>query len=142
MHIRALRKQDIPAALKILKENYPHTPLYVRRARHELGAMFEPGVVIPHYIVAIESKKLIGFAGICPSWMDYGFSTLFWVNVDPRFQGAGIGTKMIKLLMRQAKKHKMKYILLTTTRPAFYRHLGFRTLMPTSKTYKLMIGTV
>ncbi len=142
MRLRPLRKRDIPAALKLIKENYPHHPLFLRRARHELEAMFRPGVVVPQYIGAFETSTLVGFAGISHSWMDYDVYTLFWVNVEPSWQGQGVGTKMIRLLMRQAKQHQAKFLLFTTTRPGFYRRLGFRQLAKLHHGYVLMIGSL
>lgn len=142
MHLRPLHKRDIPTALKLIKENYPHHPLFVRRARHELGAMFQKGVVVPHYVAAIEDGQLVGFAGSSQSWMDYDIHTLFWVNVEPHDQGKGIGTKMVKMLMKGARHRGAKYLLFSTTKPAFYRRLGFRQIAKFRYHYVLMLGAV
>lgn len=142
MRIRPFKRSDTSSALKLIRENYPHHPLYLRRARRELAAMFQRGVVTPTYLGAFEKNRLVGFAGTSPSWMDYDIHTLFWVNVEPGFQHRGIGTRMIRTLMRQAKRHGAKYLLLTTTRPEFYRRLGFRSLANLHHGYRLMIGSL
>lgn len=142
MHLRGLRQRDIPAALKLIKENYPHHPHYLRRAKRELKAMFTSDVVIPTYIAAFHKKQLIGFAGLSPSWMDYDVYTLFWVNVKPSFQGQGIGTRMIQLLVTTARRRGSKFLLLTTTKPRFYKRLNFRTVAKLRYRYVLMIRSL
>ncbi len=139
MHLRPLQRNDVPHALQLIRKNYPGRPVYIRRARHELNAMFQKGVVVPRYLAAIEKEKLVGFGGVTGSWMDYDVFTLFWVNVEPHEQGKGVGTRMVRSLLTVARSHGAKYVLITTTRPSFYRRLGFRTLAHLQRPYVLMI---
>lgn len=124
--LRPLKKSDILSAAKIIGENY--SAAYQRSSTKEMRAMFEPGVVKPYYLVAEENKKIIGFGGYMQSWMDYEIYTLFWLNVQKKYQGNGVGTKIVKKLIQLIKRKNPVFILLSTDRPGFYTRFGFKKL--------------
>jgi N-acetylglutamate synthase-like GNAT family acetyltransferase len=135
MIIRKLERKDIIPASKIVGINY--SKKYELLSRKELTAMFRNYAYPPEYIVAEEDGKIIGLAGYIPSWMDYHVYNIFWVNVEPEHQGNGIGTMLIEHIItriRKIKGHMVAHmILLTTTRPKFYKRFGFKILSELGK---------
>lgn len=140
MKLRRLTKKDIPAALRIIKENYPADSRYYPKARREIVAMFHKETFGPRYIAAEEKGKLVGFGGYSQSWIDYDGYGLFWVNVQKDAQGRRIGTEIVKSLISEIQKGgRGTYILIITTRQNFYRRLGFRKIANVTAPYVLMI---
>lgn len=138
MEIRPIKKNQVAQASKIVGKNY--SKLFERKSRREINAAFTNKVNGPKYLVAEEKGKVVGFAGYIESWMDYDFYQIFWVNVEPEFQGKHIGTVLVeKVISEIRKRNNVRFILLTTTKPSFYRKFGFRSLLKFKKDHELMI---
>ena len=140
MKIRKLKPSDIKSSSSIVENNYSKT--YGNRSKKELWAMFKNKVFDPIYFVAEENKKIIAFGGYVQSPMDYHIYEIFWVNVSHKNQNKGTGTKLIQHIIKEIKKKrgndKASMILLTTTKPKFYKKFGFKTFLNRSKNYGLM----
>jgi N-acetylglutamate synthase-like GNAT family acetyltransferase len=140
MKIRQLEHKDVITASKLVGLNY--SKKYENSSKNEIEAMFTSKVCPPKYIVAEENGRVIGFAGYIQSWMDYHIYQIFWVNVKPGDKGKGIGTKMIKEIIKTIKKEKCEnkayMIQLTTTFPKFYKRLGFKKINEFKKKHYLM----
>ncbi|MCL5430585.1 MAG: GNAT family N-acetyltransferase [Candidatus Marsarchaeota archaeon] len=132
MKIRPLKKSDIRSTSKIVLENYSRR--YQLNAAKEMRAEWRNHVDPPRYIVAEESGKIIGLGGYTQSWMDYHIYNVFWINVEPKWQGRGVGTKIMQKIISDIKKKRgldktASMILLTTDKPGFYSEkFGFKTL--------------
>lgn len=138
MDIRLLREEEIDHAVAVMSGNYPDHPEYADNARIEIAAMFVPHPVQPRYIVAEEDGKLIGFAGIAPSWFDYGVWEILWVNVVRDHQGRGIGSALVQKLIDIARTEKRDMIILSCTQQKFYERFGFTFLSALPHDYTLM----
>jgi N-acetylglutamate synthase-like GNAT family acetyltransferase len=136
--LRTLSKKDIIPASKLVGLNYSKE--YEKSSKKEIDATFKNKIIAPKYIVAEEEGKLVGFAGFIQSWMDYGIYQIFWVNVEPKHQGKGIGTKLINEIIKRVKnkkgRDKANMILLTTTSPEFYERFGFEQILVITKDKK------
>ena len=86
--------------------------------------------------VAEENNKVIGFVTYT-SIPDEGQVKLSWIGVDPKFQGKGIGTKLIKKLENELVGIGVKQLWVGTVAEstvyepyektrAFYKKVGFR----------------
>lgn len=128
MTIRPLRQKDIPVCAQMVTTNF--TKKYTQASIDEMEAMFYNKGPRPKFFVATERGQVIGMAAYTISWMDYSMCEIIWLNVEPTHQRRGIGTALTEALIRQIKKKKeIKAILLSTTKPLFYKkRFGFKIL--------------
>jgi GNAT superfamily N-acetyltransferase len=138
MEIRLLRPEEVELATQLMAGNYPDHPEYAVKARSEIASMFVEHPVRPQFVVAMEGDTMIGFAGIAPSWFDYGVWEILWVNVIGEQQGKGVGTQMVQYVIDMARAEKRDMIVLSCTAPKFYERFGFRVLSPLANDYMLM----
>lgn len=127
--IRFLKtNQDIEQAVAIIVEN--HGRKYEKPARAEIKEMSAVRLDPPRFFVAEENNKVIGLAGFCGAWFDYGIYEMFWVNVKKSHQGKGIGTALINRVIKEVKKEKSsKFIIITARIPKFYEDkFGFEKI--------------
>jgi N-acetylglutamate synthase-like GNAT family acetyltransferase len=143
MEIRQMQQHEIRAAARIIGRNY--SLRYERNAISEMGAMYNNPIIPPKYFVAVEKEKIIGCGAYIQSWMDYNVYNIFWINVDPKYQNRGVGTKLVNRIISDIKAQRgldkrAEVVLLTTNKPEFYkRRFGFETLMQFERdTYDLM----
>lgn len=131
---RKLTPSDIDACLGIMKENYPAE--YEKHWEDVLPKDLSDilNQVCPSgCLLALLDEAIIGFG----CYSKYKEKTnaqeniwgLTWVNISPLQQGKGIGIKLIKELERTIKQYDTEkfHIVLETTKPAFYRKLGYKT---------------
>ena len=129
MRFRKAKKEDIYKMFEILKINSPKYPK--KLAFQELNEMFSKSLLKPTYIVAVDKKEILAFGGFISSWIDNLVFSIFWVNTDSKYQGQGIGPKLINDLIDRIKKIKevkAKMILISTKIPNFYKKFGFKKL--------------
>ncbi|MBU3904895.1 MAG: GNAT family N-acetyltransferase [Nanoarchaeota archaeon] len=141
MKIRLVKEKEINTLCKMIRLNYSKE--YEKRAKAEIKAMFKNYTAKPQYLAAEIEGKIVGFAGYIQSWMDWHFYNIFWVNVHPDYQHKGIGTalvkEIIKILKTKKGEDKAEFILLTTTSPGFYIRLGFKVIQKSGKKNCFMI---
>ena len=134
MKIRFIKKREIGQASRIVGQNYSRA--YERSSKKEMMAMFTQKTMPPKYIVAEEKGRIVGLVGYVQSWMDYGVFCIFWVNVEKKHQGKGIGYTLVKKAIEKIKnirdkKDPPRLILLTATsaNSRFYgKKFGFERL--------------
>ncbi len=135
MKIRPLQKKDICAAAAIAGRNYSKTD--EASSARELRSMWSDAAIKPTYYVAEEKARVVGFAGYMQSWMDYCVYQIFWVNVAPEYQGSGIGTKLVKTIIRAIRKNDEAALIELTVaaKDARYyaKHFGFKKLTSFSR---------
>lgn len=131
MNLRLIKPSDIEALAGIVEANYTITDALL--AKRELRAMFDQKVLPPRYVLAEEKARPLGFAGYSQTWMDYHIYNIFWVNVHPEHQGKGVGTALVRRVIKEIKRQEhggeSLVILLTATNPHLYENkFGFRKI--------------
>jgi N-acetylglutamate synthase-like GNAT family acetyltransferase len=130
MKIRKATQKDVPQILKIIRSNNPKYPK--RLMKKEIKEMFSRALLKPTYLIVEQERKIIGCGGFTRSWADNTIFNIFWINILPDFQGKGIGTRLIKGMVKTIKgikeKPKAKMITLSTNKPRLYKKIGFEKL--------------
>jgi ribosomal protein S18 acetylase RimI-like enzyme len=106
------------AHVSTLLESVGMQPRKVRQMERAVAASSD---VVAAYL----DEELVGFGRMISDCVYYG--TIWDVAVQPDIQRAGIGTKILNLLLRRAKQRKLYMVGLFTAshnRP-FYERLGF-----------------
>lgn len=126
MHIRLLKKADIPILVAMYVENY--SPRDRAMATAEIQSVFKDVPYPPHIFVAEEKGTITGFGGWVEAWMDDDACEICWINVQRAHQGHGVGTRIVKKVLADARKKGYLLAVLSTKIPGFYRRLGFKTI--------------
>ncbi|MBW2981995.1 GNAT family N-acetyltransferase [Candidatus Woesearchaeota archaeon] len=130
MKIRKFRKQDAKkveylikqAQLITLKGFYPKKILDFFCKRNTVSKIIEKSKEIDLF-VGVEDDKILGISGLKENQV-----RKFYVN--PRYQGKGVGRKLMDNLEKIAKKRKIKKLISHSTLYAegFYKKLGFKRI--------------
>ena len=95
-------------------------------ARHGLDVIQRIWDQAPCTVLAREGSKLVG---MCRAFWDGGrTATIANMVVRPEYQGQGIGTRLMELIMGQLAKLAVKRITLDSAvgKEAFYERFGFQ----------------
>jgi GNAT superfamily N-acetyltransferase len=132
--IRQFRKKDSGALIRILDDIFNKEDS--RSAKKDI--IFEAELKKDHirddwtYWVAEMDKKIIGFIGIIV-YSKSKSSWISWLGVRNKFQGKGVGKKLLERVIKEAKRTRAKNLLVEGgTLPMFkkannlYRKYGFK----------------
>ena len=122
LSIKFLQESEHDACIEMTKRMWPDSPRVHRHINYELK---DPNAV---YISAHVDGNLVGYAGYMPTMLNYDMYEFIWCNVLPKFQGRGIGRKLVEKRIDLIKLAHGRVILLTTTSPEIYKHYGFVSL--------------
>ncbi len=114
--IRTARIDEIDAIIQIFEDE-------VRAGRMLPRKPEEMRTYIADWIVAVEGDEIIG----CVSLVFFN-ETLCEVRslaVQPRFQGNGLGSKLISAAVAYAEKREMTHVLTLTRATSVFTRLGF-----------------
>lgn len=80
-----------------------------------------------HFYVACAGGSVIGCGAIGPYWDSAEESSLFTIFVDPKWQGQGVGRRIMETLERDPffLRARRVEIPASITGCGFYRHLGY-----------------
>ncbi len=147
--LRYLKKDEIEEAIKIVEINYSKEDALW--AKKELIGIFQPDKDKIRYSDAIGaigklSGKILGFAVFNSSWISDVVAELFWVNVLPNYQHVGIGSLLIKEVIKRLKqinksdRYKPTVLILCCKNSLirFYNKFGFKTISRVSRYEVLM----
>lgn len=92
---------------------------------NDIAASYAAGA----FFVARMGGRLIGTGALLPE--DEGMGRIVRMSVDPRYRRCGIGTRILQVLLDEARARGYSTIVLETTETwddaiAFYLHHGFR----------------
>ena len=136
---RALRAQDLIEVVRLEQEAFPVSPWSYGMLASELGA---PGrwYLVAEYtpVDRIGSDSIIGYAGI---WFDGEIAQVMTLAVQKSFHHFGVGAKLLRALIDQARKLKAEAVLLevavnNTPAIALYEKFGFAVLSTRKRYYQ------
>jgi len=77
-----------------------------------------------YFVYKRDHGPIIGVAGLHIFWQDLG--EIRSVAVLPNFQKTGIGSSLVNNCIEEARSLGLKKVFALTTRPDFFKRLGFR----------------
>lgn len=130
MKFRKARKKDISQMFEIIKMN---NKTYSKNlVLKELNEMFSDSLLKPTYIVVEDKGKIVAFNGYIRSWVDNLVVNFFWLNTHKDYAKKGVGSKLVKDLIKRIRdpkeKPRAKIITISTRIPSFFKKLGFKTI--------------
>lgn len=81
---------------------------------------------IRDFFICMDKNKLLGTAALHVLWED--LAEIRSVAVENRYQGKGIGKKLIEECLKEAKTLGVKRVFALTYNPEFFRKLGFKDI--------------
>ncbi len=131
--IRPISKADLPACARILAAAYCRPPyrerLTLNFARRYLEGKYRSGRR-QSFVALGPDKKVIGFQFVTLSaWSTGPQAIMEELAVDPKWQGRGIGTKLLNHTHAHLKARGVKSAMLWAKNdrrlPAWYKKLGY-----------------
>jgi ribosomal protein S18 acetylase RimI-like enzyme len=114
-----LRKDDLPRIEQILRAN--------RTAFNDVEVataleILEAGLTSHDYgfIVAEDAQGLLGYAAYAPAPLTHGTFDLYWIAVDPRRHGKGVGRKLLRAVEQDVQARAGRLLLIETSGRADY----------------------
>ncbi len=95
------------------------------------------------FLVAADGEKVVGYACWGPTPMTDRTFDLYWIAVDPRRQGGGVGRKLMAEVERRLTAEGARLLLVETASKesyaatrAFYERIGYLEVARTPDFYK------
>jgi len=82
----------------------------------------------PHYYVAVEDDRVVGFSGFRRSWIIRGAWEVVWIAVAPSHGHRGIGHELLERGLSIIGRNHGSLIILMTEKPGFFEEFGFRSI--------------
>ncbi|MBN1409966.1 MAG: N-acetyltransferase [Spirochaetales bacterium] len=94
--------------------------LMLPRSKYKIVSM------IANFLVVEENttKKIVACGAFAPLWTDIG--EVLALAVDKDYWGKGIGSKLVKCLLLEAKRMKINDVITLTYQAEFFQKLGFK----------------
>jgi len=90
---------------------------------------------IREYIVVKHNNEVIGCGALKVHWED--IAEIRSLAVDSRHHGNGVGAKIVRYLLREAKELGIKKVFALTMQPNFFKKLGFKEISKDDLPYKI-----
>ncbi len=128
--IRKFQKEDATQASRIIEKGFRinNAQYYGERSIDEQVAANSPNNLIEkakkvNYFVAFENGRILGIGG-------YDHEKVHTLFVDPEWQGKGVGTRILKRILFEAKKEGITILDAWSTFNAenFYSNAGFERI--------------
>ncbi|WP_421743567.1 ribosomal protein S18-alanine N-acetyltransferase [Cellulomonas sp.] len=122
--VRALRPADLPALVRMEVELFEAAAWSPESLASEIGGLGR------WYVGAVVDGELVGYAGL---WFDGFDAQVMTIGTDARFQGRGLGRRMLENLLDRARTLGAAVVLLEVrvdNDPAIhlYESVGFEKL--------------
>lgn len=118
----SLRKADIKDAKKIQR-------LIVHYAKQDLmlpRSLIEIYENIRDYLIVSRKGEILGCCSLHICWED--LAEIKALAVDEKEKGKGIGKRLAKAALKEAKRLKVKKVFCLTYIPEFFRQFGFKKI--------------
>jgi ribosomal protein S18 acetylase RimI-like enzyme len=133
MLIRPMLRKDKRAVMAILKDTPEFTPPEVILADEVIDSyLFNPANSGYFILVAEIETKLAGYVCYGPTPITEGTWDVYWIAVDHKIQGQGVGRKLMEAAEAKIRGEKGRLVLVeTSSKPgyektnAFYQRLGY-----------------
>lgn len=79
----------------------------------------------PHYFVAEDDGRVVGFAGLRAAWMMTNVYEFIWINIHSDYQGKGIGALLTERRLAEVASLGGSVVMLMTQKPEFFAKFGF-----------------
>lgn len=96
------------------------------------------------YSAVDDKQNLLGYICIGPTPLTYGTYDLYWIAVDPDYQGKGIGKKLLSFAENKVKQNNGRLIVIETSSQEkyrntvkFYETAGYKLLSRIKDYYKI-----
>lgn len=119
--MRNLKREDLPALMRILNDTGAFTDIEVGCAVELLGIVLDD----PHqqdYIVAVaeEDGRVVGYVLYGPVPLTEGNFDLYWIATDPNVQGRGFGRRLLAHVEADVRKRGGRMVCLETSSQGGY----------------------
>lgn len=115
--IRKARLQEVPEIYRLLSQ-YAGQWNILARPLAELYTL-----VRDFFVYREDTGPLLGLAALHVFWEDLG--EIRSLLVVPSHQGQGIGSRLVKSCLQEARELGLRHVLVLTDRVAFFRRFGF-----------------
>jgi aminoglycoside 6'-N-acetyltransferase I len=131
MKIRKATKKDIPEMGNLIKKEFAKSPYKEKWSKTSLNKTLKDFFNSGYAILATDSKNIIGLIILKEQeYCDGKWMVIEELVVDGKFQGRGIGRKLIEEIENISKKGKFSQIYLSTHKGSkafqFYKRLGYK----------------
>lgn len=133
--LRALQPADAPVLGRLLRDAGNFSEAEVAIGVEVIEAGLRPGQTDYNFIVAEEEGRILGYACCGLASLSDGTWDLYWVAVDPRGRGRGIGRTLVEHCEEKVREARGRSLLVETSSRAgyegtlaFYRALNYEVL--------------
>jgi ribosomal protein S18 acetylase RimI-like enzyme len=134
MNIRPIVFLDKSSIMRILKNTPEFTPAEVVLADEVIDSyLFNPGESGYFILVAEVDSSVAGYVCYGPTPITEGTWDIYWIAVDHKIQGQGIGRRLMASAEEKIKQLKGRLILVeTSSKPGyektnlFYQRIGYK----------------
>lgn len=133
VELRAMTSSDIPTVHRLETELFPEDAWPLAGFESELAQS-----ETRDYWVYEDDGQVIGYAGLCTV---LPISDVQTIAIDPRYQGKGLGRKLLTLLIDTARERQALDVMLEVrfdnhTAIGLYESMGFTTIHRRQRYYK------
>lgn len=126
--IRKAKVADVKAIHKLIN-SYASDGTMLSRS---LNILYE---TIRDFYICEKHSKLIGCVAIHIDWED--LAEIRSLAIDKEYIRTGIGTKLVKTCLKEAKELEIKKIFALTYKPQFFKKLGFKEVEKSTLPHKI-----
>ena len=134
MNIRLMTPQDKPAVMEILRDTPEFLPMEVDLAEEVIDAYLGGPIQSGYFTLVGEMDgSIAGFICYGPTPITEGTWDIYWIAVNRRLQGQGIGRRLMEAAEENIKREKGRLALVeTSSKPGyektniFYQRMGYK----------------
>lgn len=134
VQLRPMRPEDVKEVIRITSDTGFFRPDEREVAREVLEEAAAKGHASGYQVyVAAWAERLLGYVCFGPTPLTVGTWDIYWIAVDPRYQGQGLGKRLMNLAEERVSCQEGRLILVETSSQdlyhptrEFYRSMQYR----------------